>query len=43
MLVDRGLLDLTRRSRSYWPEFAAAGKAAIPVRWLLCHTAGCPV
>ena len=24
----------------YWPEFAAAGKEAIPVRWLLSHRAG---
>ena len=24
----------------YWPEFAAGGKAAIPVRHLLSHTAG---
>ena len=26
----------------YWPEFKAAGKADIPVRWLLCHKAGLP-
>ncbi|MGH3155715.1 MAG: serine hydrolase domain-containing protein, partial [Streptosporangiaceae bacterium] len=26
-----------------WPEFAAAGKAGIPVRWLLTHQAGLPV
>ena len=24
----------------YWPEFAAAGKARFPVRWLLTHQAG---
>jgi len=23
----------------YWPEFAAAGKERIPVRWLLSHQA----
>ena len=27
-------------SPPYWPEFAAAGKEAIPVRWLLSHQAG---
>ena len=27
----------------YWPEFAAAGKADIPVRWLLSHRAGLPI
>jgi hypothetical protein len=26
-----------------WPEFGAAGKDAIPVRWLLPHQAGLPV
>src|SRR5262249_23135827 len=27
----------------YWPEFGAAGKAEILVRWLLSHQAGLPV
>ena len=27
----------------YWPEFGAAGKDQIPVRWLLSHQAGLPV
>jgi CubicO group peptidase (beta-lactamase class C family) len=27
----------------YWPEFGAAGKDEIPVRWLLSHQAGLPV
>jgi CubicO group peptidase (beta-lactamase class C family) len=27
----------------YWPEFGAAGKDEIPVRWLLAHQAGLPV
>jgi CubicO group peptidase (beta-lactamase class C family) len=27
---------------TYWPEFKAAGKEDIPVRWLLCHKAGLP-
>ena len=39
-LVERGLLDLDAPIARYWPEFAAAGKAAIPVRWGLCHKAG---
>jgi CubicO group peptidase (beta-lactamase class C family) len=39
-LVERGLLDLDAPIARYWPEFAAAGKAAIPVRWALCHKAG---
>jgi CubicO group peptidase (beta-lactamase class C family) len=42
MLVDRGLLDLDAPVARYWPEFAAAGKAAIAVRQLLSHTAGLP-
>jgi CubicO group peptidase (beta-lactamase class C family) len=40
MLVDRGLLDLDAPVAAYWPEFAAAGKEAIPVRYLLSHRAG---
>ena len=39
-LVDRGLVDVDRPVAEYWPEFAAAGKEAIPVRWLLSHRAG---
>ena len=39
-LVERGLLDLDRPIASYWPEFAARGKEAIPLRWALCHAAG---
>ena len=27
----------------YWPEFGAAGKENIPVRWLLSHQAGLPI
>jgi CubicO group peptidase (beta-lactamase class C family) len=42
MLVARDLLDLDEPVSSYWPEFAAAGKATIPVRWLLSHQAGLP-
>jgi CubicO group peptidase (beta-lactamase class C family) len=41
-LVDRGLLDLEAPVARYWPEFAQAGKAAIPVHFLLSHRAGLP-
>jgi CubicO group peptidase (beta-lactamase class C family) len=41
-LVERGRLDLDAPVAHYWPEFAAEGKAQIPVRWLLCHKAGVP-
>lgn len=40
--VDRGLLDLEAPVATYWPEFAQAGKAAIPVHFLLSHRAGLP-
>jgi CubicO group peptidase (beta-lactamase class C family) len=26
----------------YWPEFGQAGKADVPVRWLMGHRAGLP-
>jgi CubicO group peptidase (beta-lactamase class C family) len=39
-LVDRGLIDYDEPVATYWPEFAAAGKAAITVRQLLNHSAG---
>lgn len=42
MLVDRGQLDVDAPVAEYWPEFAAAGKQDIPVRWLLSHRAGLP-
>lgn len=42
LLAQRGLLDLDAKVADYWPEFAAAGKADIPVRWLLAHRAGLP-
>ena len=41
-LVDAGLLDLDVPVARYWPEFAAAGKQDLPVRWLLTHQAGLP-
>ncbi|MGW3353003.1 serine hydrolase domain-containing protein [Nonomuraea rubra] len=43
LLVQRGLLDLDAPVARYWPEFAAAGKEQIPVRWLLSHQAGLPI
>ncbi|MGI8925909.1 MAG: serine hydrolase domain-containing protein [Tepidiformaceae bacterium] len=42
MLADRGLLDLEAPVASYWPEFAQAGKADLPVKYLLSHQAGLP-
>ncbi len=41
-LIEQGRLDLDAPVVQYWPEFAAAGKAEIPVRWLLTHQAGLP-
>ena len=43
LLAQRGELDLDQPAAYYWPEFAAGGKADIPVRWLLSHRAGLPV
>jgi CubicO group peptidase (beta-lactamase class C family) len=40
VLVDRGLLDLDAPVARYWPEFAAAGKQRIPVRYLFSHQSG---
>jgi len=40
LLAQRGQLDLDAPVVAYWPEFAAAGKDRIPVRWLLSHRAG---
>lgn len=39
-LVDRAALDLDAPVARYWPEFAAAGKAATRLRDLLGHRAG---
>ena len=41
-LADQGRLDLDAPVAKYWPEFAQAGKAEIPVRYLLSHQAGLP-
>ncbi|WP_055626310.1 serine hydrolase domain-containing protein [Streptomyces hirsutus] len=40
LLAQRGVLNLDAPVAEYWPEFAAEGKAQIPVRWLLSHQAG---
>jgi CubicO group peptidase (beta-lactamase class C family) len=40
LLAQRGDLDLDAPVTDYWPEFAAAGKADVPVSWLLCHKSG---
>ena len=41
-LHERGELHVDAPVAEYWPEFAQAGKAQIPVRWLLTHQAGLP-
>lgn len=42
LLAARGLLDPDAPVARYWPEFAAAGKAATTVAQVLSHTAGLP-
>jgi CubicO group peptidase (beta-lactamase class C family) len=42
LLVQRGLLDPAAPVASYWPEFAAAGKADITVGTAMSHRAGLP-
>ncbi len=42
MLADAGVLDLDAPVTMYWPEFGQAGKAEIPLRWVLAHQAGLP-
>lgn len=42
ILIDRGLVSLDAPVATYWPEFAAAGKETLPVRYLLDHRAGLP-
>ena len=39
-LVAEGRLDIDAPVAKYWPEFAAAGKDTLPVRWLLGHRSG---
>jgi len=40
VLEDRGQLDLDAPVASYWPEFAANGKADVRVKHFLSHSAG---
>ena len=40
LLMDRGELDPDAPVARYWPGFAAAGKAHLPLRWVLSHRAG---
>ncbi len=42
VLVDRGALDLDAPVSRYWPEFAAAGKAAVTVGEAVSHLAAVP-
>ena len=39
-LAEQGRLDFDAPVAEYWPEFAAAGKRDMPVRYLLSHRAG---
>ena len=41
-LVEQGLLDLNAPVAKYWPEFAEAGKAGVPIHMLLTHRVGLP-
>ena len=41
-LVEAGVLDLDAPIARYWPEFAQAGKAHVPVRFLLTHQVALP-
>lgn len=41
-LADRGEIDVASAVSCYWPEFAAAGKAAVTVSHVLSHRAGLP-
>ena len=40
LLAQEGTLDFDAPVTRYWPEFAQAGKADMPVRWLFSHRAG---
>ncbi|MCU1396985.1 MAG: putative esterase, partial [Acidimicrobiales bacterium] len=40
VLADRGELDVDAPVATYWPEFAANGKADVLVRHLMSHSAG---
>jgi CubicO group peptidase (beta-lactamase class C family) len=40
LLAQRGAIDLDAPVARYWPEFAAAGKESLPLRWVISHRAG---
>ncbi|MDB5716862.1 MAG: hypothetical protein JWM38_289 [Sphingomonas bacterium] len=42
ILAGRGLIDVAAPVARYWPEFAAAGKEALSLRYVLDHRAGLP-
>lgn len=42
ILADRGRIEYDAPVATYWPEFAANGKAGVTVRHLLTHQAGIP-
>ena len=42
ILLERGEVDPEVSVAAYWPEFAAAGKAAVTVGMVAAHTAGLP-
>jgi CubicO group peptidase (beta-lactamase class C family) len=42
LLVQRGQLDLDAPVTRWWPEFGAAGKAAVTLRQLMSHRGGMP-
>lgn len=41
-LAGQGLIEIDAPVARYWPEFGAAGKAAITIRQVLAHIAGLP-
>ena len=43
LLAQRGEIDYDAKVADYWPEFAAAGKADMPVHFVMSHRAGLPV
>lgn len=43
ILAERGLLDFSAPVATYWPEFAANGKADITVAMAISHQAGVPL
>ncbi len=42
ILADRGAVDYDTPVATYWPEFAANGKAGVTVRHVLSHKSGIP-